>query len=570
MKLIKNISLMVLMLMAMVACVEKTPDYGNFPTKDVDFTYNVDGDEFLTDFYVVSKIQFNNTSSKSGAVTWDFGDGETSTEPNPVHKYKKAGVYKVTMSLAGVGERSYPIMIYDIAPVLSVASQSAVPVVINDVTVELSIFLPNPENLKCRYEWTFPEGTAKEDGTAMTTWTGYSHEDGTIDYPGKLKFKNIGSQKIEIKTWFDIDGENRRLEDSYVNVQVGCSYPCKTLYYAQVDGNIKAYKLVDLSRLPEGTKNNPFDMGVKSGSMPQNLVYARYKESNKEEASDFIYILDCGKQYTYVNDAAGNLGDGKITVMNADASVVDLCVTNVGKTAFNDPYQGWADEENLYYTDRNTGIRRVPLATRGQVEPSDYLVQNNWIGYYNKGIAYGAIHVGHYRDKNGMWYWGKSYSGNGIYRFQNADIQEGMDYNKVASPHPVLFSGTNPRSFCIDEKNNRMIVYFRSPADIAGISTYNIPGYDETLDAKTNRIKYVALEADPVNKTADEGVWIPQLALDSATGLVYFGFNAASGFTTYTTGIKVFDPETGKISSVFNNTDKVYGIVVCDTETELF
>ena len=212
---------MVLMLMAMVACVEKTPDYGNFPTKDVDFTYNVDGDEFLTDFYVVSKIQFNNTSSKSGAVTWDFGDGETSTEPNPVHKYKKAGVYKVTMSLAGVGERSYPIMIYDIAPVLSVASQSAVPVVINDVTVELSIFLPNPENLKCRYEWTFPEGTAKEDGTAMTTWTGYSHEDGTIDYPGKLKFKNIGSQKIEIKTWFDIDGENRRLEDSYVNVQVG-------------------------------------------------------------------------------------------------------------------------------------------------------------------------------------------------------------------------------------------------------------------------------------------------------------------------------------------------------------
>ena len=115
-----------------------------------------------------------------------------------------------------------------------------------------------------------------------------------------------------------------------------------------------------------------------------------------------------------------------------------------------------------------------------------------------------------------------------------------------------------------------MIVYFRSPADIAGISTYNIPGYDETLDAKANRIKYVALEADPVNKTADEGLWIPQLALDSATGLVYFGFNAASGFTTYTTGIKVFDPETGKISSVFNNTDKVYGIVVCDTETELF
>ena len=40
----------------------------------VDFTYAVDGDEYQYDFYVVSTIKFNNTSSASGNFTWDFGE----------------------------------------------------------------------------------------------------------------------------------------------------------------------------------------------------------------------------------------------------------------------------------------------------------------------------------------------------------------------------------------------------------------------------------------------------------------------------------------------------------------
>ena len=238
MKIFKNIALMTLMVLALASCIEKEPVYGNFGGKDVDFTYNVDGDEYTLDFYVVSNIKFNNTSEKSGNVTWDFGDGTTSTDQNPVHKFAKAGLYQVTLTVDGVGKRTYPLLIYDIAPVLSVVEQSAETVVINDVTVLLDIALPNPEDLECKYVWKFPEGTTLEDGTPIEEYTGYSHSDGTVDNPGKLKFKNIGSQKIELQTWFDINGENRRLEDSYVNVQVGSSIPCPTLYYAVFGGNI--------------------------------------------------------------------------------------------------------------------------------------------------------------------------------------------------------------------------------------------------------------------------------------------------------------------------------------------
>ena len=32
---------------------------------------------------------------------WDFGDGETSTDQNPIHQYKKAGEYVVVLSVDG-------------------------------------------------------------------------------------------------------------------------------------------------------------------------------------------------------------------------------------------------------------------------------------------------------------------------------------------------------------------------------------------------------------------------------------------------------------------------------------
>lgn len=43
-------------------------------------------------------VYFNNTSKKADSYIWDFGDGTTSDEVNPIHKYKSKGVYKVLMT----------------------------------------------------------------------------------------------------------------------------------------------------------------------------------------------------------------------------------------------------------------------------------------------------------------------------------------------------------------------------------------------------------------------------------------------------------------------------------------
>ena len=564
-------------MLAMAACVDKDPSYGNFPGKDVDFTYNVDGDEYTLDFYVVSTIQFNNTSSKSGAVTWDFGDGSTSKDANPTHKFAQAGLYQVKLTVDGVGSRTYPLLIYDITPVLSVTEQSAPTVVINDVSVNLDIELPNPENLECKYIWKFPEGTKDADGKVLTTFEGYSHPDGSIDNPGALTFSNIGSQKIELQTWFDINGENRRLDDSYVNVQVGSSIPAPTLYYAELGGNIKAYKLVDMSQLPEGTLNKPFDMGVNSGNMPTNLVFA-VEKSKTEDGSiveqDNVYILDCGKQYYYVNDENSTLGDGKITVMNADASSVNIMITNVGQQAFNDPFQGFAYGDNLYYTDRNTGIRSIPLSTRSEVETTnfsstkDYFVVNNQLAYYGQGIAYGAIHTGLYIDKRGMFWWPKNYSGNGVYRFSASDI--GKTGPGVAIPHPIVLPTTQPRAFTLDEDRGFMYVWMcKGTTPGVGLCQYPIPGDNEGLDYD-KFIKHISMDADPINSTDAEGVYTTQFAVDKETGFVFFGFRAATSEKTYTTGLSYFDPGTGKVYNYNGNKDKILGVCINPRKTNLF
>ena len=573
MKMIKNFVLLAIMMLAVTSCVDKEPNYGNFPSKDVDFTYQVDGDEYALDFYVVSTVQFTNTSSKSGNVTWDFGDGQTSNEANPKHKYEKAGVYTVTLTVDGVGSKSSPLMIYDIAPVLSVTSQTEPVVVINDVQVNLGIELPNPENLICKYVWKFPEGTKTADGTELTEFVGYSHEDGTIDNPGAISFKNIGSQKIELQTWFDVNGENRRLEDSYVNVQVGTPDPCPTIYYAELGGNIKAYKLVDMSKLPKGTKNLPFDMGVNSGNMPTQLVFATEKTDAGAE-QDNVYILDCGKQYYYVNDEDNTLGDGKITVMAADGSNVNVMITNVGGQAFNDPFQGCTDGTYLYYTDRNTGIRQIPLSTRGARESTiysstaGYFVVNNQLAYYGQGIAYGAIHTGLYIDKSGMFWWAKNYSGNGIYRFKTSDI--GKTGAGVKIPHPIVLETTQPRAFTLDEELGKLYVWMtKGNTPGVGFCEYDIPAADQTVEG-SNYNKFINMEADPINSTADEGVFTTQFAVDPTTHYVYFGFRALPSDKTYTTGLMYYDPATKTVHKYMDNNDKILGVCINPRKTALF
>ena len=50
------------------------------------------------------KIELINRSTDATSYSWDFGDGNKSTETNPVHKYNKKGVYKITLKASKNGK----------------------------------------------------------------------------------------------------------------------------------------------------------------------------------------------------------------------------------------------------------------------------------------------------------------------------------------------------------------------------------------------------------------------------------------------------------------------------------
>jgi PKD repeat protein len=62
-----------------------------------DFTYVANG---LT-------VTFTSAATNSDTYLWEFGDGETSTEMNPVHKYEGGGDYEVKFTATGEGGSDY-------------------------------------------------------------------------------------------------------------------------------------------------------------------------------------------------------------------------------------------------------------------------------------------------------------------------------------------------------------------------------------------------------------------------------------------------------------------------------
>ena len=75
-------------------------------------------------------VTFTNTSTVSGTVTyaWDFGDGETSTDKDPVHTYASKGEYTVKLSVKDATGKNH-----DVETTFSVDRKAAVSLTDNTV-----------------------------------------------------------------------------------------------------------------------------------------------------------------------------------------------------------------------------------------------------------------------------------------------------------------------------------------------------------------------------------------------------------------------------------------------------
>ena len=545
--------LMLSLLMLSYACVENDPKIEDFPSEKVDFKYEVAGNEYKLDYLVGSVIQFTNTSSAKGNCVWEFGDGTVvSNEENPQYKYTVAGTYTVTLKVEGEGQRNYRLLINDIAPTVSISAMEDEICEVNKTFIELSVVLPNPDNKEVEYQWIFPEGTVDENSTPVNT--------SNKENPGKLKFLNVGSQKIVLKTKLG----GRTLQEGVIKVPVGYTEEVKTLYYAVKKGNIQALKLVHDA--PDNIKISSFDLGVKSGQHPYNLLFS----------DSLLFVLDAGKQIGYVDDVDGNLGDGKISVISKDGASVETMLTNNQKTAFNDPHFGYIDENQkmLYYTDRNTGIRRLTLSERNLLldvtnSKYDYFVQNDKLGYYKNGYDYGAMNASFTKTSDGTWWWPKTFNNPGIFRFKDSDIGS----SSVPS-NGMTAGGLFIKSLAIDEQRQMVFLAVREGATsgIYAIPMSAIPNESAGQTALQNSIKNYLIKELVSDSEGSSGEYIDicQMVLDPEDGSVYFGYRA-DPTSSVKSGLMRCYPDGGtyKVETVIEGVE-IYGVAINHKKSKLF
>ena len=534
------------------ACVENEPDIETFPSDDVAFKYEVNGD-YGIDYYVGSPIQFTNTSVIKGDCVWDFGDGTpVSTEENPTHKYEVAGTYTVTLTIKNGGERVNKLLISDIFPVITMKEVEGGICEVNKTLIELSVSLPNPDDKAVEYEWVFPEGTVDENMNPVIT--------SSQENPGKLKFLNVGSQKLVLKVKLG----GRVLQEGVVKIPVGYSEEVKTIYYAVKKGNIQALKLVH--NAPENVRIMPFDLGVKSGQHPYNLLFS----------DSLLFVLDAGKQIGYVDDVNKDLGDGKIAVISKDGTIVETMMTNNQGTAFDDPHFGYIDEKQkiLYYTDRNLGTRRLALTERNlQLDPTDtkynYFVQNSDLGYYKNGYDYGAMNTSFTKTSSGVWWQPKTFNNPGIFRFRDSDIKSGS-----VPSDGMTAGGLFIKSLAIDEQRQMVFLAIREGATsgIYAVPMADIPNESKGESPLQNKIKNYLIKELVSDSEGSSGEYIDicQMVLDPEDGSVYFGYRA-DPTSSVKSGLMRCYPDGGtyKVETVIEGVE-IYGVAINHKKSKLF
>lgn len=168
-----------------------------------------------------------------------------------------------------------------------------------------------------------------------------------------------------------------------------------------------------------------------------------------------VYVAVAGDKFTY-QDPNQPLGDGELFYVNNTNGIFYrvTVLNNVGYAPSEDPFTMYIDEnENkIYISDRNVGIHEMNADTTGLYGSQPFLLQNQWLPYYNDEISWGSITGGFTQDKHGIFWMSKKFNGICLLRFKKGDIYPdgGQGHTKH---YNALFKDAIIKTFYLDEEN---------------------------------------------------------------------------------------------------------------------
>lgn len=153
------------------------------------------------DYKLVDDNKFEFTDLSEGPIkswSWDFGDGATSIERNPIHQYASSGKYTVLLTVTNEYGKVHQVSkVIDAKGVLKSDFEFAVSQNGADKIVECTNLSPE---IAVRYIWNFGDGTYSNDKSPVHTY----------NFPGKYYIS---------LTAFDIEGKYKiYLKDEMIEV----------------------------------------------------------------------------------------------------------------------------------------------------------------------------------------------------------------------------------------------------------------------------------------------------------------------------------------------------------------
>ena len=177
-----------------------------------------------------------------------------------------------------------------------------------------------------------------------------------------------------------------------------------------------------------------------------------------------VYVAVAGQRFTY-QDPNQPLGDGELFYVNNTNGIFYrvTVLNNVGYAPSEDPFTMFIDEnENkIYISDRNVGIHEMNADTTGLYGQQPFLLQNQWLPYYNDEISWGSITGGFTQDKHGIFWMSKKFNGLCLLRFKKNDIYPDGGQGKTKH-YNALFKDAIIKTFYLDEENGYLYMQVQS------------------------------------------------------------------------------------------------------------
>jgi PKD repeat protein len=243
-------------------------------------------------------VQFNALSNAAVSWQWDFGDGNTSIEANPVHVYQQAGNYAVQLIAGNSSGCSDTVYFENYIKVLKLNASFTLAEQINSACVPVQVSFDNESIGASSYHWDFGDGNTSKVANPLHYYTSvgkfdvrlvvsnsfgckdtlimpqmiitkgpetrFSIESKTICMPNAARFTDESTNAVEWQ-WFFGDGttsNEQNPEHTYTNPGI---YKV-TLRAKNLDGCQQSYSIDKIKILP--TPVVDFDISISGECYP--------------------------------------------------------------------------------------------------------------------------------------------------------------------------------------------------------------------------------------------------------------------------------------------------------------